>query len=402
MITPEQALDLVIRTAAPLTPRSVALSDACGLVLAEDILADGDYPPFPRSMMDGYAVRLGDAGRTVPVVGEIPAGSVWEGEIQPGQAVEILTGAPCPRGAEAVVPKEQVERRENLITLPSPIKSGQNIASQGSDCRQADRLLAAGQVVTSMAIATIASFGRALVRVIPRPELSIITTGAELAGPGEPLRPGQIRNSNGPMLEAMARDLGLSPPRQSHAADRLEATIKALEAMADVDIVVLTGGVSVGSYDFVPQALAGIGAETEFHGVQQKPGKPILLARKGPRLFFGLPGNPLACHFGFHRYVSAAIRGMSGRAAMRHVFRGELVHAVESKGGRVHYLPSRAEVAMDSPTGWRVEVLPSTSSADIFHGCRANCYVELPADARVYQAGEASGFTWLGRDPWAE
>ncbi len=305
MITPDEALDLVIRTAAPLPPKAVHLDEALGLVLAEDIHADGDYPPFPRSMMDGFAVRLADAGKRVPVVGEVPAGSVWEGEVAAGQCVEILTGAPCPCGAEAVVPKEHVERHENFVVLPSPIRPGQNIAPQGSDCRRGQRVLAAGQIVTSMAIATIASFGRASVRATPRPTLALITTGAELAGPEQPLRPGQIRNSNGPMLRAMARDLGLSAPRAWHAADRLEATVQALQEAADADIVVLSGGVSVGTYDFVPQALARIGAETLFHGVKQKPGKPLLFARKGPRLFFGLPGNPLSCHFVFHRYVRA-------------------------------------------------------------------------------------------------
>jgi molybdopterin molybdotransferase len=204
------------------------------------------------------------------------------------------------------------------------------------------------------------------------------------------------------MLESLVRALGLAPPRRGHAADRLEATVRALEEAADVDIVVLTGGVSVGSYDFVPQALAQIGAEIVFHGVKQKPGKPMLFARKGSRLFFGLPGNPLACHIGFHRYVATGVRQMSGRIAMSHVFRGELANTIESKGGRVHYLPGRAEIAADSAAGWRVEVLPGTSSADIFHGCRANCYVEIPDNARVYQTGETIGFTWLGREPWAE
>ena len=189
---------------------------------------------------------------------------------------------------------------------------------------------------------------------------------------------------------------------QWHAADRLEATVQALEEAADADIVVLSGGVSVGTYDFVPQALAQIGAETLFHGVKQKPGKPMLFARKGPRLFFGLPGNPLSCHFVFHRYVTPAIRKMSGGPAAPRVFRGELAHAIESKGGRTHYVPGRAEVAEGSAGGWRVEVLPGASSADIFQSCRANCYVEIPAVAHVYQAGEALGFTWLGREPWAD
>jgi len=399
MLTSDEALNLVIRTAAPLAPRPIALEAACGLVLAEDIRADRDYPPFDRSMMDGFAVNVADAGRTVAVVGEVPAGSVWNGEVTVGQCVEILTGAPCPRGAEVVVPKENVQRHGTLVTLPGSLVAGQNIAPQGSDCRAGQRVLAAGQVVSSMAVGAIASFGRESVLAIPRPSLGIITTGAELARPGEPLPPGHIRNSNGPMLAAMAAALGLSRPRQWHAADDLQAIVRALEEASGLDIVVLSGGVSVGTYDFVPAALARLGAETVFHGVQQKPGKPILFARKGApacgsRLFFGLPGNPLSSHFGFHRYVSAAVRKMSGQAAPQ-IWQGLLAQPVEVKGGRVHYLPGRAEAAASPAEAGHVEVLPGASSADIFQSCGANCYAEFPPIARVYQSGELVSFTWI-------
>ncbi len=253
MINPEEALELVIRTAEPLPPIDIALDDALGLVLADDILADRDYPPFPRSMMDGFAVRLADAGKTIPIVGEVPAGSVWSGEITDGSCVEILTGAPSPLGAEAVVAKENVQRLENQVKLPAVISAGQNIAPQGSDCRQGQRALAAGQVVTSMAVGAMAAFGRTSVRVVPRPSLAIITTGEELVPAGQPLRPGQIRNSNGPMLAALVCELGLAPPRQLLVADRLDATLKALEECASADIIVVSGGVSVGMYDFVPR-----------------------------------------------------------------------------------------------------------------------------------------------------
>jgi molybdopterin molybdotransferase len=398
MISPDEALDLVIRTASPLPSRHVRLEHACGLVLAEDIAADRDYPPFPRSMMDGFAVRLADAGKTVPIVGEAPAGSVWQGELVAGQCLEILTGAPCPSGVEAVVPKEDAERTADVVKLPDALLPRQNIAPQGSDCRQGQQVLATGQVVSSMAVGTLASFGRVSVRVRPRPSLAIITTGEELAPLRQSPRPGQIRNSNGPMLAAMAGELGLEPPRELSAADRLDATMQAIEQCSTDNLVVFSGGVSVGKYDFVPAALAEIGAETIFRGVNQKPGKPILFARWGSQLIFGLPGNPLSCHFGFYRYVAAAIRKLSGQEARPYMFRGELARPIETKGGRVNYLPARAEPATGSQSGWRVETLVGTSSADIFQSCRANCYVELPT-ARVHEAGETVGFTWIGRGP---
>jgi molybdopterin molybdotransferase len=393
MITPDEALELVIRTAAPLPPTEVALDDALGLVLAEDITSDRDYPPFARSMMDGFSVRLVDAGKTIPIVGEAPAGSIWSGEIADGSCVEILTGASCPRGAEAVVPKENVRRVENHVKLPDTIRAGQNIAIRGSDCSRGQRVLTAGQAVTSMAIGTMAAFGRTLVGVVPRPSLAIITTGEELAPAGEPLQPGQIRNSNGPMLAAMAREQGLAAPRQLTAADSMDATLQALEKCSSADIVVLSGGVSVGTYDFVPRALEQFGAETIFHGVNQKPGKPVLFARRKSQLIFGLPGNPLSCHFGFHRYVAAAIRRMSGGDGRPHVFRGALAGRAEIKVGRVNYLPARALPAAESAGGWCVELLLGASSADIFQSCGANCYVELPAGTRTYEAGDVVPFT---------
>ncbi len=393
MITPDEALDLVVRTAAPLAPQSYPLQKACGLALAEDVVADRDYPSFPRSMMDGFAVRLADAGKTVPVAGEIPAGVNWEGALVDGRCLAILTGAPCPPGTEAVAPKEHVRQHENGVVLPVQIAAGQNIALPGSDCRRGERVLSAGTRATPLAVGVLASFGWGSVRAIPRPRLGIITTGGELAVESESLPPGRIRDSNGPMLAAMAQDLGISPPRCLHAPDRLVELRQALEQLADVDIVVLSGGVSVGTYDLVPQALAGLGAEKVFHGVKQKPGKPLLFARTDRQLFFGLPGNPLPCHLGFHRYVSAAIRRMSGQDARGRCFRGELAQPVEAKAGRTHFVPGWAEPAADSP--WRVTPLPAASSADIFRTSAANCYLEAPPLGRTMLAGETCPFTWL-------
>lgn len=402
LLSPEEALDAVEQTASPLPSRDVALRDACGMTLAQDIVADRDYPPFRRSMMDGYAVRTADAGRTLPVIGQLPAGSVWKGELVAGQCLEILTGAPCPPGTEAVVQQERVRRHGDRVTLPAAIEPEQNIAPPGSECRAAERILAAGEVVTPMAIAAMASFGMAAVRVYPFPTLGIITTGGELATEGQPPLPGQIRNSNGPMLWAMARLQGISEPRQLHAADCTDAILRALERTAGLDIVLLTGGVSVGAYDLVPAALARYGAATVVHGVRQKPGKPLLFARKDGQLLFGLPGNPLACHLGFHRYVAAAVCKMSGRCAAAVRFQGELLQALRPRGGRTHFIPGRAVYAADARGSWRVEALPGASSADIFHGCGANCYIELPPGDRIVEAGSPCSFTWLGRSPWEE
>ena len=395
MITPDEALDLVIQTAVPRSSQSYSLAAARGLVLAENIVADGDYPSFRRSMMDGFAVRLADAGKAVPVIGEIPAGASWDGELVDGNSLAILTGAPCPPGTEAVVPKENTRQQGNDVLLPTQLVPNQNIASPGSECRQGDCVVAAGMRVTPLAVGVLASFGKRLVRVIPQPRLGIITTGGELAGEGMVLQSGQIRNSNGPMLAAMAQELGIDSPPCLHAGDDLSELRQALEKLADMDIIVLTGGVSVGTYDLVPQVLADFGAKTVFHGVKQKPGKPILFARTDRQIFFGLPGNPLAGHLGFHRYVSAAIRKMSGRDARLHCFLGELTSPAESKGGRTHFVPGCARPAIKPHAPWRITPLPAASSADVFRTCGANCYIEYPSLNRTLLVGETCPFTWL-------
>jgi molybdopterin molybdotransferase len=395
-ITPAEALTLVIETAEPLGPQTVAVAAACGLMLAEAVATDRDYPPFPRSMMDGFAVRVADAGQTLPIAGLVPAGTVWKGELPVGQCLEILTGAPCPAGAEAVVAKEDVVRQAEQVALPGEIRLGRNIAPQGSECRAGQVVMLPGDIVTPMAVGVMASFSRAAVRVIPRPSLGIICTGAELAAAEDPLEAGQIRDSNGPMLAAMTRGQNIEPRQTLHVADRLEAIRAALQVAADWDIVVLAGGVSVGTFDLVPQALAGYGAETVFHGVMQKPGKPLLFARKRRQLLFGLPGNPLACHLGFHRYISAGIAKLSGRAPRRAEMQGELVDVPQVGRGRTHFLLGQAEYAADPAPRFRVRVLPSVSSADIFHGCQANCYVELQTEGESPAADNRCTFTWLG------
>jgi molybdopterin molybdotransferase len=398
MLSPQEALDLVLHTTNILPPRRVTIEDAWGLTLAEDILADGDCPPFRRAMMDGYAVRLSAAGQTLPIAGEIAAGSVWHGDIVDGMCLEILTGAPCPAGTEAVVPKEHVQRQAERVTLPESISRGQNIAAVGSECRQGERVLHAGMRISPMAVGTLASFGVAEVQVVPRPELVIISTGGEFAPHGEPLEPGQIRNSNGPMLRAMAREQGIDAPLQLQARDSLEEILRALDRVSGMDIILLTGGVSVGKYDLVPSALADYGAEEVFHGVNQKPGKPLFFAKKDRQLIFGLPGNPLSCHFGFHRYVAAAIRKMSGHAATV-ALHGALNQPLRSKGDRPQFIPARAT---GKDGAWQLDIVSAVSSADIFRGCAANCYVEVPLGDRTLEPGEQCSFTWLGRPPWDE
>lgn len=399
MIAPDEALRLVLRFASRLPSRPVPLTDACGLELAEPILADRDYPPFPRAMMDGFAVRVADAGSTVRVVGEIAAGQSAPTDVADGRSLEIMTGAPCPPGTEAVVQKEHVSQERDGIQLPGRIMYGQHIAPQGSECRTGELVLRPGQIVTPLAVAVMASFGMEAVRVTPRPTLAIITTGAELIPPGQKPGPGEIRDSNGPMLVTMARDLGLDRVAHEHAEDTLDSIVAALGKAAANDVILLTGGVSVGSYDLVPQALRVVGAEVVFHKVRQKPGKPLLFSRKNAQLVFGLPGNPLASHLCFHRYVAPAIRQLDGKTAVADPVFGKLASPVQPKGGRTYFVPAHGARA-DETGDWKIHPLPGVSSADIFASCNANAYIEVPPGHVEIPAGETLSFTWIGNAPW--
>ncbi len=403
LIDPDQALACVLEHAAVARARTVALARAVGLVLAREVRADRDYPPFDRAMMDGYAVRAEDAGRTLPVAGLVPAGDARPGagrpRVEPGLAVEIMTGAACPEGTEAVVMKEKVRREGDRVTLPERIRVGDHVAARGSECAAGQSLLASGEPLTPLAVAVLATVGLHEVDVIPEPSLAAITTGDELARPGEVPGPTQIRDSNGPMLLAQARRAGLSRCRELHAADSLASLAAVLAECEDTDLVILTGGVSAGRFDLVPEAVVAWGAEVLFHKVSQKPGKPILFARReraaaGAQLIFGLPGNPLSTHFGFHRYVLPAIRRRMGwRSVLPEAAHGRLAAPLVIGADRTLFVPLRVE-----PEGRAYAATPlrGEGSADIFATFRANAYLRLPPGEHALDADTEVDFEWMG------
>ena len=402
MIDPQEALGVVLQAAVGHPPRRVPLAAAGGLKLAESIRADRQYPPFPRATMDGYAVRTADAGRTVDVIGEVAAGQDVKTDVAQGHCLEIMTGAPCPPGTEAVVKKEQTTRDGTRVALPQKISLGQNVTPRGSECEAGRVALLSGETITPLSAAVLASFGLESVQVFPRPSLAVITTGAELIPPGHSPGPGQIRDSNGPMLQAMAREMGIPQPPHLHAEDRLESIVQALDKVAEKELVLLTGGVSAGKYDLVPDALESYGAQRIFHRVAQKPGKPLLLARKGPQLIFGLPGNPLSCHLCFHRYVAAAVRQLERKTPVPDPLGGQLAVAVQPRRSRTYFVLAQAQRLHEASADWQIHPLPGASSADMFAACRANCYLEVPPGKKELGPGEILRFTWLGSTPWPD
>lgn len=396
LISPEEAYLVVLRESTRLSARRVPLMDAVGRPLAESVRSGQDCPPFRRAMMDGYAVSLGSAGHTIDVAGRQAAGATRSPHgVTPGQCVEIMTGAACPPGSEAIVPKERVERLGNRVRLPDAMAAGEHIAEPGSDCAAGEEILAAGDIVTPLAVGALASLGQREVVVHVPPRIAVIVTGAELVPSGGPLLSGQIYDSNGPLLSALITANGLCLSSCRMVVDNREAIFAAVEAACDADVIVLSGGASAGALDLVPDALAAWGATFLFRKVRQKPGKPLLMARRGEQLIFGLPGNPLACHFCCCRYVLAAARKMGGFGDAVSEGVGAISLPLRGEADRARFVPALVAPEADGSGSWHIGPLPGAGSADLFHAHQANAYVELPPTPNEFLPGSLLPFRFL-------
>jgi molybdopterin molybdotransferase len=396
MIAASEARALVLEHARLTEPRALPAADAMGLVLSRPVVADRDYPPFHRATMDGFAVRLSHADRTVSVRGEARPGIAPPSGPDDEACVEIMTGAPCPDGTEAVVMKEQVQRDGARVRLPPQIAPGQNIVRAGAECRAGSVVMAEGTTLTPIALGLASAVGQPAVWARALPSVAVLVTGDELVLPGCPPSPVEIRDSNGPMLSAMARAMGVRTVSVATVRDSLDSFASALAGCATADVVVLAGGVSAGNYDLVPQALAAYGATVVFHKVRQQPGKPLLFAVKGPRLFFGLPGTPLGCHLGFHRYVAAALRVMSGLPASRASERGCLATAWRTASDRQQFVLARVD---RQENAWVATPRAPGGSSDLFAAAAANAYLDVPEGTRALAPGDEVSFEWLAGAP---
>ena len=319
LISVADARTRVLACVEPLPPERVDLDDVLGRVLAEDVHSEGDLPAFDASAMDGYATQAGPAAE-LDVVGEARAGQPATGAVGPGEAVRVSTGAAIPEGADAVVPIERVEvaagdgRGEAGGRIRVPDRApGDHIRGAGEDVPAGDLVLRAGRRIGPAELAMLAAVGRgeAACRAVPR--VAIVATGDELVDPGAPLGPGQVRDSNGPALAALAVRAGARVVRRARAADERAATMDALaEALDTADVVCVSGGVSVGEHDHVKAALASLGVERRFWGVSLKPGKPTWFGTLGPRLVFGLPGNPVSAAVTFRLFLGPALARLAG------------------------------------------------------------------------------------------
>jgi molybdopterin molybdotransferase len=384
-VTFEEARQCVLREVPALRDRRVEyvlVVDAAGRILAEDIFADRDYPPFNRSARDGFAVRAADVPGELPITGEVRAGEVFAGQMT--GAVEIMTGAPLPDGADAVVMVEHVERRENRVAIPRSMKSGDNFTPKGTEAKTGEVVLRAGHRIGFTETALLAMVGREQVQVFLAPRVAIIPTGDEIVEAGETPLPHQIRNSNAWSLAVQVRRAGGVPEILPIARDSYESTFASVKKGLESDLVLLSGGVSAGKYDIVEQVLADLGAKFFFTRVKIQPGQPVVFGAIGEKFFFGLPGNPASTMVTFELFARAAIERLAGcDDAMLPLLRARLTRMFRHKPGLTRFLPARLseDGSTVEPTGWQ-------GSGDIPSLARANAFLVAEADRESWKEGD--------------
>lgn len=404
MITVDEALRAVLARAAQLPPCTSALADALGRALAEDVAADLDLPPFEKALMDGYAVRASDlaGGNDRLSVGEeITAGRTPTRPLGPCEAAAIMTGAPMPEGADAVVIVERTRRDGESVVIEHPtVTTGQNVMKRGREMKKGEAVLARGEVLNAASLGVLASVGRTRVEVTGRPRVAIVSTGDELVEPDRVPGPGQIRNSNATVLRALAAENGAEVETYPIAPDESKALREVLGRGLSADVLLITGGVSAGNRDLVPAALEGLGVSKVFHKVRVKPGKPIWFG-VGPgrddgspgALVFGLPGNPVSNIVGFLLFVRPALDTLAGRPGHRdRSVSARLTKRFVHTGDRPTYHPARrleGEPLSIEPLDW-------AGSADLRTVARADGFAVFPAGDRDYSAGEIVRFLPLG------
>ncbi len=346
VLSVEEVLERVLSRVAPVATERVDLLSALDRVLAEPVVAPLDIPPWPNSSMDGYALRSEDVRKASPeqpavltVVGRIPAGIVAPRPIAPGEAFRIFTGAPLPEGADSVIPQEEVQTDEQVVTVMRPVAAGEYVRRAGEDVRTGETVLEPGHPIGAAEVGLLATLGRAQVRVFGRPRVAILSTGDELVDLGGAIGPGKIANSNTYALMAQVTAAGGEPINLGVAPDSLPAIEERLRWGLTADLLISSAGVSVGEFDFVREALCHLGAELHLWQVAMRPGKPMTFGSLGSRPVFGLPGNPVSAMVTFELFVRPALRKMAGhRTLHRPTIQARALAPIPNSGRRRGYL----------------------------------------------------------------
>jgi molybdopterin molybdotransferase len=403
----EEAAELVAAYAVkpgsiPPSVERVELGLAAGRILAQALVADRDQPPFSRSTRDGFACRAAEASAhaLLAIAGATRAGAIPSGPLEPGTAWEIMTGAPVPSGADVVLMLEHADAKGGHVRLlpPRTVKPGENIVAQGAQGRQGDELLPAGAPLRSGQIALAAACGYAAVEVFVRPRVAILSTGDELVSVASSPTPGQIRNSNAPMLAAMVAAAGGEPWVLPTAADNATSLDAALVQAATADLLLISGGVSAGKFDLVEPALARRGARFHFTGVRMQPGKPTVFGElprpRGsgapPLPFFGLPGNPVSSAVTFLLFAAPVLAALAGSwESFPRFALARLAPPVErhSKSGLTRFLPAFCNFGAPADQPPQVSFVPWHGSGDLVALAGSNCFLVIPEDAHSLKPG---------------
>jgi molybdopterin molybdotransferase len=392
-----QTVEEYASTLSPTQPEMLSLLDALGLVLAEDLRADRDFPPFPRSTRDGFAVRAGDVAASparLRCVAEIKAGAAVEQsaiKIAAGETAEIMTGAPVPSGADAVVMVEYAERSGAVVTVQRAVRAGENVVPAGSEARKDAIMVARGTRVNHAVVAIAAAVGRPEVAAYRRPRVAILATGDELVDINLPPGPNEIRNSNSYSLAAQVYAAGGEAVILPVAPDRADELALLLRKGLQSDLLLISGGVSMGKYDLVEQVLASFDARFLFTGVRIQPGKPVVfgeVALHGRSVpFFGLPGNPVSTMVTFQLFARPVLDALAGSKPQPLPFaQASLQEEFTTKTGLTRFLPARLGGTHEHPN---VELVRWQGSGDLMAAARANCYIVVPPDRERFAAGEA-------------
>jgi molybdopterin molybdotransferase len=376
LLSIDEALDRVLERVQPLEPEDVPLAEAAGRILAEPASAAVDLPPFPASAMDGFALRAGETPATLPVVDRIAAGTPAERPLGAGEAMAIATGGVVPEGADSVVPIEDVDERDGLVVIPAEVRRGANVRERGGDLHAGDTVVPTGVRLGPVHLGALAAAGVTAVRCSRVPRVVLAVTGTELRQPGEALGRGQIYDANGIIVATQVRSTGAEVVRLPPVQDDRDATRAAIEQGLAADVLVTSGGVSVGVLDLVRATEAELGVEEVFWQVAVRPGKPVAFGVRGRTLVFGLPGNPVSSLVGFELFARPALLALQGMNEPRPRFRpGRLARPVRLLEGRDSLVRARSRVENDDVL---LDPLTGQESHMIAHAATADALVLVP------------------------
>ena len=402
-ISIDEARARVLAEASPLPAEERPIEAAFGYVLAEGVVSSLNVPPFDNSAMDGFAVFAADvvdAGPDTPVAlvlrDTIPAGYVAEHHLNRGETAKIMTGAPMPQGANAVVQSELASEADGKVLIFEAAKPGLNVRRTAEDIAVGDRVLAAGAELGPAEIGVLASLGLPTLKVYRRPRVAVLSTGSELVEVDQPLAPGKIRNSNSYALQAYCQQIGVDVTRLGIAPDDYDSTLRMVEEGLTYDVLITSGGVSVGEFDFVKNVQDALGVERRLWGVAMKPGKPLVFGVKGPTLVFGLPGNPVSAMVSFELFVKPALlRLMGHKRVVKPLYKAIVEEDVFSKDGRTYVVRVRAWREDDR---WHVSSTGPQGSGILRSMVGANGLIFVPGAPKGVRAGQEVDFLLLRED----